>query len=443
MKNKLLFLLTLLTWLSCQQDKLPSFLDDQLEAKLASHAPNNSLDHYILPESDDFSNIPQDPNNPLTAEKVALGKMLFFETGLAQDAMSSSAKSTYSCSTCHVPYAGFLPGCKQGIADGGLGYGHSGESRDQHPFYEEDELDVQGARPLSLINVAFHATNTSWSGQFGAHGLNEGTEDLWHEATEGNHLGLQGLETQNAEGLKLHRMLVNKEVLDEYGYTEMFDDVFSDFPEEERYTRLTASFAISAYLRIIFSNRAPFQRWLKGEKEAMSKPEKRGALLFYGKAGCYRCHKGPALSSVEFHALGVKDLHEAGGFNTDETDIRNFGRGGFTKRQEDLYKFKVPQLYNSKDFNFYFHGSSKTSLEEVVEYFNNAVPENDRVDESQISPLFHPLRMTEDEKQDLVSFLENGIYDPNLNRYMPHEVLSGNCFPNNDLISKVELGCGD
>ena len=43
--------------------------------------------------------------------------------------------------------------------------------------------------------------------------------------------------------------------------------------------------------------------------------------------------------------------------------------------------------------------------------------------------------------QELVAFLENGLRDPNLNRYQPEEVLSGNCFPNNDQQSKAELGC--
>ncbi|MCB0587978.1 MAG: hypothetical protein KDD06_21985, partial [Phaeodactylibacter sp.] len=104
---------------------------------------------------------------------------------------------------------------------------------------------------------------------------------------------------------------------------------------------LTASFALSAYLRTLLANEAPFQRWLKGEQNVMSEPEKRGAMLFFSKAGCYRCHKGGSLNSVEFHALGVHDLYETGGFNTGPDDIRNFGRGGFTQRQEDMFKFKV------------------------------------------------------------------------------------------------------
>ncbi len=61
---------------------------------------------------------------------------------------------------------------------------------------------------------------------------------------------------------------------------------------------------------------------------------------------------------------------------TSEADLRNLGRGGFTGNAEDLYKFRVPQLYNLGDSGPYFHGSSKQTLEEVIEYFNNGVHEN-------------------------------------------------------------------
>ena len=427
---------------ACAKDKLANPLDVRLEKQIKAVAPDGTLEHYVLPETGDLDALPQGVGNPLTPQKVALGRFLFFETGLALDAMKEEGKGTYSCATCHVPSAGFMPGRMQGIADGGIGFGDNGESRTKMDTYLETELDVQEARPLSLLNVTY-VQNTSWSGQFGAHGVNEGTEEVWDldEVTEINHLGLDGLESQNIEGLELHRMVVNKEVLDSLGYTSLFDTVFPDFPEEERYTKMTASFAISAYIRSLVTDRAPFQRWLKGDEQAMTEAEKRGALVFFSKAGCFRCHKGPALNAVEFYALGVKDLYDTGGFKTSPFDKRNFGRGGFTQNEEDMYKFKVPQLYNMGDSPFYFHGSSKRSLREVVEYFNDAIPENDRVPASQIAPQFKPLYLTEQEIEDLTRFLENGLRDPDLDRYVPKEVPSGNCFPNNDYLSRQDLGC--
>src|SRR5690606_33421393 len=104
-------------------------------------------------------------------------------------------------------------------------------------------------------------------------------------------------------------------------------------------------------------------------------------------------------------------------------------------------KFKVPQLYNLKDVGFYFHGASKNSLREVVEYFNEAVPENSLVDPAIISPFFKPLNLTEAEIDDLVEFLENGLYDPDLERYRPEIIMSGNCFPNNDPLSRSQMRC--
>ena len=222
----------------------------------------------------------------------------------------------------------------------------------------------------------------------------------------------------------------------------MYDAAFPDFDEEERYSEIATSFAISAYIRTLLTTEAPFQKWLKGDYNAMSDQVKRGGILFFSKAGCYRCHKGPALNSMEFHAIGVRDLHEnVDVFGTSFEDKRNLGRGGFTNRPEDMYKFKVPGIYNMKDSPFYFHGSSKRSLWGVVEYFNYGLSENPNVPEEQISNFFHPLNMTVAEIADLVAFLEDGLRDPNLERYVPENVLSGNCFPNNDPTSQDDLGC--
>ncbi len=428
---------------ACTRDRLPDPIDVELTRRLENLAPDGRLDHFILPESDDYAAIPQGIGNPLTPAKVALGKMLFYETALARDARHDAGRGAYSCATCHVPAAGFMPGRIQGIADGGIGFGANGESRDRDPQYGAGELDVQGARPLSLLNVAF-VTNTTWNGKFGARFANAGTEAVWgvdDPATTINELGYDGLESQNMEGLDLHRMAVDEYVLDELGYRALYDEAFADLPASERYSRLSTSFALSAYLRTLMPNQAPFQQWLKGEAAAMNRAEKQGALLFFNKAGCFRCHQGGALNANEFHALGVKDLYEAGGYQTGPDDKRNLGRGGFTGREADRYKFKVPSIYNMADSPFYFHGSSKRSLREVVEYFNAGVPENENVPAGQLSPFFHPLQLTDEEVDQLVQFLENGLRDPALARYVPEAVLSGNCFPNNDPVSRADLGC--
>ncbi len=437
-----LFLIALVY--SCTQDELINPLDARLNQQLRSLAPNGTIEDFVLPAADDYAAIPAGRQNPITSDKVALGQQLFYETGLARDARYAEGIGSYSCSSCHVPAAGFTPGRAQGIADGGRGFGYTGEARTQHYAYAENEIDVQGARPLSLLNVAY-VTNTTWSGKFGAYHANEGTEEVWghpDKDTEINHLGLDGLESQNIEGLIIHRMSVDEYVLDTLGYRSMFDAAFADWEVDERYTRKATSFAISAYLRTLLTTEAPWQEYLKGNQAALDDIEKQGALLFYGKAGCYRCHQGPAMSSVSFYALGVNDLDQhPASLATGPDDIRNKGRGGFTGLNEDLYKFKVPGIYNMADAGFYFHGSSKETLREVVEYFNAAEPENDRVPQEQLAPQFHPLHLTEAEVDALTYFLEHSLRDPNLERYVPSQTRSGNCFPNNDSQSRIELGC--
>lgn len=398
---------------------------------------------YILPNSTDFANIPQSPSNPLTEAKVKLGKLLFFEPAFGNEAKRYEGRYTFTCSTCHVPSAGFRPARMQGIADGGYGYGIQGEARIKNPLYETDSIDAQGARPLSMLNVAY-VTNSMWNGSFGSDHVNEGTESLWGHfdpATAINNERLGSLEGQNIEGLKTHRMLYTAETVAANGYTQLFDEAFPDVPVSERYTRKTASFAISAYLRTLMTNQAPFQLWLKGDENAMTEEQKRGAILFFGKVGCSSCHSEPNLGSITFAGLGLSDLFENGGIKTSINDRRNLGRGGFTGNEEDMFKFRVPQLYNLGDSGPYFHGGSKQTLEDVVRYFNNGIPENPRVPQSQISEFLRPLGMTEEEIQDLTAFLQDGLRDPDLQRFVPTSVLSGMCFPNNDPLSKADMNC--
>ena len=445
-KGYILLICFAMVMLSCAKDvtQEDTYLDAKLKKTIQQIAETNSLSYFILPSETDYASIPQDPKNPLTSEKVELGKMLFYETGFGADALYEEGMGTYACVSCHIPAAGFRPGSAQGIADGGSGFGLNGEMRVKQNTYQEHELDVQSARPLSLLNVAF-VTNTFWNGQFGGSGVNVGTEDVWpllHE-TEINDMGFQGIETQNFEGVVVHRYRVDEEIIDELGYREMFDEGLPELTEDERYSLFGASLALSAYIRSLMTTEAPFQEWLKGSNDAMTKEEKEGALVFFGKARCTNCHYRPNLGSLEFHALGVKDMYQRPSYNAFADDRRNLGRGGFTLREEDNFKFKVPQLYNLTDADFFFHGSSKNTLEEVIDYKIDAVSENPNVPDALLSDKFGPLNLTEEERSNLILFLSNSLRDPNLERYQPESLLSGNCFPNNDPQSKIDLGCGN
>ena len=437
--------LALLSLVACREDgDIP---DGQLDAQLLAAiegAVADGVDGLRLPSAGDYEALPQDPRNPLTAEKVELGRLLFHETGLTGLAETSSLEGTFSCASCHHAGAGFQAGRWQGIGEGGVGFGANGFGRARAADVMSSDLDVQPLRSPSVLNVAYQEVML-WNGQFGATGPNAGTEDKWTPGTPKatNELGYAGVETQAIAGLTVHRLAIDRELLRGLGYLEAFDRVFADVDPDERYAAEFAGLAIAAYERTVVADQAPFQRWLAGETSALSEAAKRGATVFFGEAGCVSCHSGPSLASMSFHALGMGDLHDCPEpvFGSDESQAAHRGRGGFTMRPGDMYAFKTPQLYNLADSRFYGHGSSLRSLRDVVEYKNAGVPENARVPADRLSPQFRPLGLTESQVDDLVAFLEDGLRDPELARYVPEVLPSGNCFPNADPMSRMELGC--
>lgn len=425
-----------------------SRLDRELEKLLDSQPPSNGRMGkfaFLLPESHDYSRIPQDPRNPLNSHKVVLGQLLFHETGLGIDPKVAKGLKTFSCASCHHANAGFQAGIAQGIGEGGIGYGARGEGRSLDPDYAHDKVDVQPIRTPSAMNAAFQPLML-WNGQFGAVAANEGTQANWAPGTpkEKNWLGFHGIETQAIAGQGVHRMLVLPDTLKaKILYRYLFDNAFPELPPNERISQVSCGLAIAAYERTLLSNQAPFQQWLRGDYAAMNDAQKEGAVLFFGKAGCGSCHQGPALNSMDFYAYGMNDLLEGnyGAINSTPDKAEHRGRGGFTGRREDMYKFKVPQLYNLKDSPFYGHGASFTSIRDVVAYKNRGIPQNSNVPASQLAPHFSPLGLTDDEVAKIAAFLSDALYDPNLSRYEPASLPTGLCFPNNDPQSRLDRRC--
>jgi cytochrome c peroxidase len=414
---------------------------NQLHALLED---NGGLAAFRLPASDDFSAIPQDPNNPITRQKVKLGQLLFHETGIGTASMTTGGMKTFSCASCHFAGAGFQAGTFQGIGDGGLGFGFNGERRVVNPFVSMDSIDVQPIRTPTALNVAYQEAML-WNGQFGATGVNAGTQSAWTAGTPKaiNFLGFEGVETQAIAGLGVHRLEMNPALAAELGYVNLFDLAFPEVPAPARYDKLYAALAIATFERTLLANQAPFQLWLKGNPNAMTMDEIRGGVLFFGKADCVSCHQGPALNSMSFHALGLADLVDCPEptVRTSVNSVENRGRGGFTGNAEENFQFKVPQLYSMRGSPFYGHGASKRTLREVVEYKNNAIAENSRVPTVALSPEFRPLELTEAEIDDLTAFLTTGLHDARLRRYEPEGLPSGQCFPNHDEQTRLDIGC--
>lgn len=447
MKN--LCLLTLLSCLvifaSCNDDEQfeDTKLNKQVRKLLKKADPVNGVSGFILPDSDDLGSIPQDPQNPITPDKVTLGKLLFHETALGNRAKYAIGLKSYSCASCHQVAAGFQAGLRQGIGDGGSGFGIKGEAREKSTTYSSDSLDVQPIRSPTFLNSAYQVAML-WNGQFGATGPNIGTEDRWTAGTPiaTNFQGFEGVETQALAGLRVHRLELSDDITQNQEYRDLFEGAFPGISDEDRYTLDNVGLAIAAYERVVLANQSPWQNWLKGETNALSTAQLRGAKLFFDKANCVACHTGPALNTMEFHALGMGDLLGSDIFQSNAPGTgANLGRGGFTANADDNFKFKVPQLYNLSEAGIFGHGGTFNSIREVVEYKNNAIPENGTVPASQLADEFESLDLSSSDVDDLVAFLRDGLRDPNLERYVPESLPTGSCFPNADLQSKIDLGC--
>lgn len=441
-----------------EEEPVAPTASDLLRTAIESNNPQG-LNAFILPDSDDYANIPQDPNNPLTREKIVLGQMLYHETALATDGVNSELTGTWSCASCHHAAAGFKAGIPQGIGEGGIGFGVAGEGRvlasgfDKNSEVPEQVPDLQPVTSPSVLNTAYQEVML-WNGQFG--NVEGGTvnadldpEVLSPEGTPKaeNVRGLAGLEIQAIAGTIVHRMnsFDNSVLQTNDEYVMMFEAAFPDGSED---VLEDAGKAIAAYERTLLANESPFQLWLKGDDSAMTSQEILGATLFFGKAGCVSCHNGPALSSAVgasksemFMAVGFADFDPNNSqINGSVSDADARGRGGFTGDAEDDYKFKVPQLYNLSDTNVFGHGASFKSVRDVVAYKNAGVPQK-LIPETQLDTRFQPLSLTEEEIDLITAFLETGLHDPNLGRYVPSALPTQRCFPVADEQAKLDLNC--
>lgn len=423
-------------------------LETTLRTQVAQAGGAEGLSAFILPDGDDLAQIPQDPRNPLTAEKIELGSLLFHETGIALNPVVASDAGTYSCSSCHQADAGFGAGLVQGLGEGGMGFGPNGSLRTLNPDIGPKAVDVQPISTPTALNTAWQSVMLH-NGAFGATGPNSGTDYAWADGTPFavNRLGYEGLESQAIAGLAVHRLIddtapettATSLLTQTEAYVDLFARAFPDEPQETRVRQETAGLAIAAYERSLIADQAPFQDWLRGDETALTDRQKLGASVFFGDGQCVQCHSGPSLAGMQFAALGLNDLDMTPGTIIKSPDFPEIlGRGGFTGLEADMFTFKVPRLYNLRDDVAYGHGSSMNSIRAFLDYMNAGVPENPRVPETPLAPAFQPLGLDEAELVALTDFIENALYDPNLDRYVPDALPSGQCFPDNDAAARED-----
>jgi cytochrome c peroxidase len=203
-----------------------------------------------------------------------------------------------------------------------------------------------------------------------------------------------------------------------------------------------AAFEVQAFTH----SNSPFDRFLAGDNRAMSTEEKRGALLFFGKARCSSCHSGPLLGGQSFANVGAPQI----GPGVGAAAPLDIGRGEEVQFREYKFAFRVQPLRNVEVTAPYFHSGAYATLESVVRHYNNADSAQKSYDSSNLTPavraqyhgdpatkmavletldfrLREPLRLTATEQSQLVAFLKS-LTDPaarDLTSIAPASVPSG------------------
>jgi cytochrome c peroxidase len=303
---------------------------DRNPAGIVIPSGNPAAFHWALPAGFPTPVVPAD--NPMSDAKVELGRRLFYDTRM-------SGIQNFSCSSCHRQENAFADARN-------VPFGSTGEA---HP-----------RNSMELTNVAYQPT-FGWA--------DPTTRQLEKQAPipmfgdKPVELGLKGLEGELLQRLK-----------DVTLYRQLFAAAFPAEPDaitEDNLLRALASFE-----RTFLSGNAPYDRFVRGEKTAMSAAAQRGELLFRSdRLKCAECHAGTLFTKFvtfvgapavepDFINNGLYNLGGTGAYPTPNTGL--FAKTGVPS---DMGKFKVPTLRNIELTFPYMHDGSLGSLNEVIDHY--------------------------------------------------------------------------
>jgi cytochrome c peroxidase len=317
----------------------------------------------ILESSGD---IPIPKNNPQTPAKIELGKKLFFDRRLSGD-------GTMSCATCHDPENSFSDGLEIS-----LNYPTTRNWRNSP----------------TLTGVGFQ-------------------KHLFHDGRASS-LEEQALfPMMSAFEMNQNLDFMEEEIRSVPEYVAGFTAVFGD----SDITRGRIAMAIASFERSLVSRNSPLDRFLDGDKNALSSEALQGYKIFTGKGKCTQCHNGVNLADDRFHVLNVEENPEhlkdpriaatrrfvAKVYHFEEyrTLAEDPGRYLITKDQKDWKAFRTPTLREIAGTAPYMHNGIYATLDEVIEFFNKGGGKG--------TPLLKPLQLTPTEKKQLQTFLEEGL----------------------------------
>ncbi|MFK7741699.1 MAG: cytochrome-c peroxidase [Planctomycetota bacterium] len=298
-----------------------------------------SADPLQAPLGLDGSKLVLAENNELTAEKAALGKKLFFDPRL-------SASGEMGCVNCHYPDKAFTDGLQHSKKDSGKMNSRNSPTMYNVGYYPHLYWD---GRKVGLESNVLAA----WTGQLG------------------------GKPAEVAE--KLNGVAA---------YKEEFQAAFGKDASEE-----TIVHALCSFLRTLRTGNSAYDKFVAGDKDALTKEQQDGHALFLGKAGCVVCHTPPLFSNApmnSYHNVGI-------GMGTDSEDL---GRAKATKKSSDNGKFKTPTLREVARTAPYFHDGSVATLKEAVTIMAGGGIANSNKD-----PLLMDRALSDAEIDQLVAFL--------------------------------------
>ncbi len=284
-------------------------------------------------------------DNPQTAAKILLGKKLYFDTRLSKD-------NTISCASCHSP---------------ALGWSDAGPT--------STGIDNQkGGRRAPPVSNSAYSPLQFWDGR---------APSLEEQA--------KGPVANPIEMGNTHEVMI-RSLNDIPGYVEEFKAVFGTTPV----TVDQVAQAIAAYERTIVTTDSPFDRYVRGNDDALTPLEKKGLEIFNGKGHCTACHWGSNFSDGRFHNLGVKP---AAGEKPDE------GRYAVTKNANDMGAFKTPTVRDAAARPPYMHNGTEKTLEDVMALYHRGGGDDD----DNLDPLMVPLGLSQKEVKALVAFVKRAM----------------------------------
>lgn len=330
---------------------------------------------FGLPRGFAVPAVPAD--NPMTAEKVTLGRSLFFDTRL-------SGNGTMSCGTCHEPDLAY--------ADAKI-----------VPTGSTGELLPRNAP--TLTNVAYLATFT-WGNPTLTTLEEQAIVPMFGEVPV--ELGITGHEEEVLGRFRADPASV-----------AAFEAAFPGDADAISFENMIK--AIASYERTLIATGSPFDRYNMGDDTALSDAQKRGMDLFFSERfECYHCHSGTnfttsfrssetKLSELDFHNTGLYALDATGAY-----PAQNQGLYELTLEDRDRGKFRVPSLRNVALTAPYMHDGSIATLGEVIDHYaagGRDVTEGpfagDGRENPNKSPLVRAFPITAEEKADVIAFLES------------------------------------